>query len=526
MRIIDYIDSNVKELQEGDLYRINTTTGMLTAFKRGDEHLYYWNSGGQTVQMDKEGVEDFFYSRGWTVESIASCEQKIIDPNRSSSKETVAYDRILSEVENNARVQSEYVQRSCSTAAAQNTKFMADSIDRGESSERQVGNSRFTVSRDFEGNAKFFVEDKTGKTEVSRPDFIDRMTRESISDYRRNNYIDYDFVMKTNNGIIACDHLNGSYNYTFINDNENRVLSREEFGQILRNNNIQEVKSNTSISKAMLMQKGPEESIRSGSYLEHTKDDLDPEILDEAAGGRKRLINELSRNNDSSKRALKEALNHADKANSLYNERTNEKTAKMLIDMERQCEVGKSVSSKVNGIEFTVTKNENGTYTYKTTHPEPQQEMNRKNFSDALFTENKKESYEKSQEKGIELAIVPITKDIMLVIRPADIGSKKENAFRDGNEKYNYFLLSNKNNSERQVTEKEVKRLFTKHNITEKEISETITHSLDVAKEKAKNLTRTAARSAGNIARNAFERHVVGQMSQGLSMGEDMARIL
>ncbi|MCR5367530.1 hypothetical protein, partial [Eubacterium sp.] len=65
-----------------------------------------------------------------------------------------------------------------------------------------------------------------------------------------------------------------------------------------------------------------------------------------------------------------------------------------------------------------------------------------------------------------------------------------------------------------------------KHNITEKEISETITHSLDVAKEKAKNLTRTAARSAGNIAKNAFERHVVGQMSQGLSMGEDTARIL
>ena len=517
--IIDYIDQRVDSLRDEEIYKINTSTGVFSAYKDNNERVYLFESNGQDYRLTGDQVENMFYSGSWTIDSISQFEY-IEKPEQELNQE---YDKIISKMESNAKLQKSENHKACMTIANQNTRFMSDAVERGKVEERIVGDCKFGVGRTEDGELRYFIADEKGARNVSKPDFIERMTKEEIKDFRRNNYIDFDFVMKTKNDIIAVDYNDGRYDYVRITPNgESKSLTRDELREVVKDDQIVDVSPNTSIEKAMLSE-SHEKTVQTAKRPDM---EIDSDIIDESSMGRKSMIHEIARENDSSKRALKAALRHAEQANSLYNEKANEAASKTLMEMERQCEPGKSVSKTINNVEFTVEKDKDGRISYRTTQPEPPQEMNRRSFSDALFVEHKRESYEISQEKGLELAIIPLNKEQMLVIRPQDIGTKAENSFRDGNDNYNYFLVSTKNGSEKQISEKEVKHLFSKHNITEKEVKETITHSLAVAKENAKNLTKSAARSAGNIAKNAFDRHVIGQMSQGLSMGEEVARVL
>ena len=69
--IIDYIDQRVDSLRDEEIYKINTSTGVFSAYKDNNERVYLFESNGQEYRLTGDQVENMFYSGNWTIDSIS-----------------------------------------------------------------------------------------------------------------------------------------------------------------------------------------------------------------------------------------------------------------------------------------------------------------------------------------------------------------------------------------------------------------------------------------------------------------------
>lgn len=533
-----YWENILNNISAGQPMHFNTGSGVIDAYLVNDTRVYMLRT-----QENQAGIP---LTEDNARETILQALRKEMEQREQAVAISNDAKSAVRAIEDNAATKNAWIRNTATSTAKETTKFMENNINAGEYTQKMIGDDFYYVSRDTDSYLRYFHSQQGAPyEEISRPEFTDRMTESAAKEYRQNNLIDADMVVATNEGVLKCNqNKDGTYSYSFKdNDNNERTISKEEVETIAEKSGLREdnIRGNTSEARARKSQR-EERAAERGSVaaavggafaVAHAGKDaltrtegsrsgisIDTTLVDQVSRGREGYIDELSKSDKATELALQQALQYADNTNTYCNGRVNQSVSQQLREAETNCKPGESVDITHDSKVFTVSRDKEGNLSYSMTSPEPKQDMNRKDFSDALFVGTKRDFYKDMQDKKMELAIVPINEKTMLVIRPQDIGSKEENAFIDGNDKFNYFIREG--NKETQIKEEDVKTIFKDNNITDKNIGERLSHTFEEAKEKAKRLANFTAKTAVR----ALEQELIGQLKKGLSLGEEMSRMV
>lgn len=198
-----------------------------------------------------------------------------------------------------------------------------------------------------------------------------------------------------------------------------------------------------------------------------------------------------------------------------------DETQKILQDIKDNAELNTENVFTVNEKNFVVKKNENGEFTFEMSGKNGYnpQILNESEFKKAVFVEKKKECIENN---NVEYGSMMLNENTYLKVKPADISSWHENAFNDGDEKFNFYVEDISSGRTKQITVEQLKGMMKDENIKTPE---------DVDKRIGRNKEDAIAKFEANVKHAAKEGVKTGFKKLGewekkyTQLGEELARM-
>ncbi len=403
--------------------------------------------------------------------------------------------------------------------------------------DQNIGGTVFGASRDRMGYMTFYYGDGTGAyNAVSEYELRQRISEALMYEARRNSGRDSDLIILGDEGFMSVDIIRDpatgieAPNFIWTDNAGSRNISIQDAENFFAQAGwtrayVEANRRNTWEESGEIIRERERDAGAAPS--EQINVDRNTEL---GGASLDQYLRMVGKETQQPKSAMREALKVAAEENEKINIEVNQKLNGRLEEMERECPVRGNRALEINGQEFTVTKDENGQIHYFTNFPDEGQVLTRKQMQRAMFLAQKKATIESLKEFGHdELAIIPLDHDRMVVIRSADMERAEANMFDDGNKDFNFYLKDRSGN-EKQITEKQMGTLFSYNNIRTRldiknRIAQSYKNAIITMDKFVKGTVKAAGRTAVHELRQAAVYGTVRQLSQGLQMGDEMARI-